>query len=305
MRKYIGSIFIIICLLSFTSVAGAAQNSNAQKEQEAAWEAALNVQIAGPAKISLLDQAQIQIPEHYAFIPQPEASRVMKSMGNGDCPEMVGFIISDKENEDWIVTIDYTKSGYIKDDDAKAWDAEELLTSLKEGTKENNKERKEKGLSEMTVTGWVEKPQYDAARHYLVWSIELKTRGERERTINYNTYALGREGYLTLTLVTDLKNIGAEKSVAQNLLAATEFVPGKRYEEFNSVTDHIAEYGLAALITGVAAKKLGVLAMIAAFGAKFIKLIVIGVGALGVLVVKYFRKKKNEKDNETSGTMEE
>lgn len=305
MKKYISSIIVIMCLLNFISIAGAAQNSNAKQEQKAAWEEAEKAKIVGPTQISLLDQAQITIPAHYEFIPQPQASRVMKSMGNGDCPEMVGFIISDKDNEEWILTIDYTKSGYIKDDEAKNWNADELLTSLKEGTKENNKERKEKGLSELTVTGWVEKPQYDAVRHYLIWSVELAARGEKEKTINYNTYALGREGYLTLALVTDLKKIGSEKAIAQNLLAATEFVPGKRYEEFNSLTDNIAEYGLAALVTGVAAKKLGLLAMIAAFCLKFIKLIIIGVGALGVLIVKIFKKKKNEKDSDASETTEQ
>lgn len=303
MKKYIVNILVLICLLNVTNIAAGAQNSP-QQERKAAWEAAAEVQVVGPAEISLLDQAKIQIPAHYAFIPQPEASRVMKSIGNGDCPEMVGFIISDNDKEDWMVTIDYTKAGYIKDDDAKAWNAEELLTSLKEGTKENNKERKEKGLRELTVTGWVEKPQYDANHHYLVWSIALEERGQKDKTINYNTYALGREGYLTLTLVTDLKNIASEKAIAQNLLAATEFVPGKRYEEFNSLTDHVAEYGLAALITGVAAKKMGLLAMAAAFGAKFIKLIVVGIGALGVMVMKFFRRKKDNKDSETAGPTE-
>lgn len=127
MKKYISSILVMMCLLNFISIAGAAQNSNTKQEQKAAWEEAEKAKIVGPTQISLLDQAQITIPAHYEFIPQPQASRVMKSMGNGDCTEMVGFIISDKDNEEWILTIDYTKSGYIKDDEAKNWNADELL----------------------------------------------------------------------------------------------------------------------------------------------------------------------------------
>ena len=296
MKKYISSMLIMLCLLSFLSVAGAKESESSKKETEAAWSEAEKVQVVGPAEINLLDQGKIKIPANYIYIPSPQANRVMKSMGNGDCPEMVGFIISDKDNEDWITTIDYTKSGYIKDDDAQKWNVEELLESLKQGTKENNKERKEKGLPELTVTGWVEKPQYDMARHYLVWSIELKARGEKEKTINYNTYALGREGYLTLTLVTDLKNIGTQKAVATDLLAQTTFVPGKRYEDFNSLTDNIAEYGLAALVTGVAAKKLGLVAVITAFVLKFAKLFVVGVGAVGVMIFKLFKRKKKDSD---------
>ena len=40
-------------------------------------------------------------------------------------------------------------------------------------------------------------------------------------------------------------------------VAALNFNEGKRYADFNASTDKVAEYGLAALVAGVAAKKLG------------------------------------------------
>ena len=55
------------------------------------------------------------------------------------------------------------------------------------------------------------------------------------------------------------------KPTAHNLLASLDFAAGKRYADFNSSTDKVAEYGLAALVAGVAAKKLGLLAVIAGF----------------------------------------
>lgn len=296
MKNYLCGILVMVCLLVFVGGVGATQKSDSQREIQGAWDEAGKVRVKGPVEIPLLDQGRIKIPAQYSFVPQPQASKVMEVMGNGTCPEMVGFIISEKKGEEWIVTVDYTKSGYIKDDDAKNWNVEELLKSIKDGTKENNKDRRERGLAELNVIGWVEKPQYDANHHYLVWSMESQATGEEEHTINYNTYALGREGYLTLTLITDMKKIGAEKVVAKNLLAATEFVPGKRYEEFNATTDTIAEYGLAALVTGVVAKKMGIFAMIGVFLLKFIKVIIIGVGALGVMLFKNLRSKK--KNNE-------
>jgi uncharacterized membrane-anchored protein len=66
--------------------------------------------------------------------------------------------------------------------------------------------------------------------------------------------------------------------------------PGKRYEDFVASTDHVAEYGIAALVAGVAAKKLGLLAVIGVFFAKFAKIILIGAAALGGAVVKLFRR---------------
>jgi len=109
--------------------------------------------------------------------------------------------------------------------------------------------------------------------------------------VNYNTYALGREGYISMNLVTGMNTIEAEKPIARRMLAALEYNAGKRYADFDSSTDHIAEFGLAALIGGVAAKKLGLLALLAAFAAKFAK--VIGVAVLaGIAIVAKLAKRK-------------
>ena len=60
------------------------------------------------------------------------------------------------------------------------------------------------------------------------------------------------------------------------LASAASTSDGKRYADFNAKTDHVAEYGLAALVVGVAAKKLGLIALAVAFFAKFAKVILIG-----------------------------
>ena len=52
--------------------------------------------------------------------------------------------------------------------------------------------------------------------------------------------------------MTGLNSIEAEKPSAHTLLAALEYKDSKRYADFNASTDHIAEYGLAALIGGLA-----------------------------------------------------
>lgn len=96
-----------------------------------------------------------------------------------------------------------------------------------------------------------------------------------------------------MNFVTDLKDLPAQKPDAQALLGALEFDAGKRYEDFNASTDHVAEYGLAALVLGVGAKKLGLLAVIAAFAAKFAKVIFLAVVGLGAVVTKFFKRDKS------------
>ena len=58
-------------------------------------------------------------------------------------------------------------------------------------------------------------------------------------------------------------------------------------------TDHIAEYGLAALVGGIAAKKLGLLAVMTGFALKFAKLIAVAVIALGAGIKSLFGRKSS------------
>ena len=61
---------------------------------------------------------------------------------------------------------------------------------------------------------------------------------------------------------------------------------------FNPSTDHIAAYGIAALVGGIAAKKLGLLALIGVFVLKFAKLIAIGAAALLAGAWKIFGRRR-------------
>ena len=109
-------------------------------------------------------------------------------------------------------------------------------------------------------------PAYDAATHRLTWSMRVKdaNEGEEDAAINFNTRALGRDGYFSLNLVTDQNRIAQDSQVSAQLLSGLEYVDGKRYADFNAGTDRVAEYGLAALIGVAVAKKLGLLALAAA-----------------------------------------
>lgn len=268
-------------------------------ELKAAFEAAKQTMTRGPAEIKLLDQSVLKLPEKFVFVPQPEAGRVLAAMGNRAGEGLVGLIFPESDDANWFIVTRFIKAGYIKDDDAKEWNADDLLKGLREGTEEANADRRARRMPEIEVTGWVEAPAYDAAAHRLVWSLASKEKGAPaadEQGVNYNTYALGRDGYFSMNLVTGMNTVEAEKPVAHRLLAALEYNAGKRYGDFNSSTDRVAEYGLAALIGGVAAKKLGLLAVIFAFAAKFAKAIGIAVIALGAGLTKRFRSRKAAAD---------
>jgi uncharacterized membrane-anchored protein len=256
----------------------------------AVWNAAQAAMVRGPNTIQLRDQAQLALPDGYGFVPAKEGAAVMDLLGNSTDSRFVGLIFPSSEAQ-WFVTIDYEPSGYIKDDDAKDWNADELLQSLKDGTEAANDHRKDLGMPELEVTRWVEKPAYDSPSHRLVWSAEARDKSgqETDLTINYNTYVLGREGYISLNLITTASNVEADKPAAHELLEAVSFNDGKRYTDFDASSDKVAAYGLAALVGGIAVKKLGLLATLGVFFAKFAKLIVVGVGAAGTAIAKFFK----------------
>jgi uncharacterized membrane-anchored protein len=259
--------------------------SQVEAELKAAWADAEKTAILGPAEVKLLDQATIKIPADQALVPAGEANRIMAAMGNRSSPARFGIVVSRSATSNWFIDVVWVKEGYVRDGDAKEWEADALLESLKQGTEQGNIERLARGIPAIDVVGWIERPAYESSAHRLVWSLALKERGasvDLPQTVNYNTYALGREGYFSLDLVTSSDSIAVDKSVVHGLLDTLTFVPGKRYEEFDSSTDKVAAYGLAALIGGVAVKKLGLLAVIGIFLLKIWKLglvILIGAGA--------------------------
>lgn len=286
-RGILALLFVFGCLCSPAH----AVTESAKKEIAEAQTAALAAMKHGPLEIPVRDQAVLKLPQGYGFIPQEPAVRLMTAVGNPPDDHFLGLIAG--ERMQGMVMVKYDDVGYIKDEDAKSWKAEEMLSKLKEGTKEGNKERIERGLPQLEVTDWVEVPKYDEATHRLVWSVGVKHLENLAdvSSVNYNTYVLGREGFVTLNLVTDENLVEQEKANAHELLAAVSFNEGKDYESFNADTDKMAEYGLAALVGGLAAKKLGLLATLGVFLLKAWKVLAIALVGGWVGLKRLFSKK--------------
>ena len=285
----------LICLTTALR-AEPAPNDPREAEQQAAFEAVQKAQIPGPAEIKLRDQAVLKLPAGYVWVPEPAAAQLMRAMGNHPDERELGLVFPQSDDEHWMAVAEYESAGYVKDDDAKNWNVDDLFKSVKDGTDASNEERRRRGFPELEVLGWVEKPSYDAGHHRLIWSISARQKGAAANepvSINYNTYALGREGYITLDLISSADRIEHDKGHATTLLSALDFNSGKRYADFDAKTDHVAEYGLAALVGGLAAKKLGFFALAAGLFAKFAKVIALGAAGVVGVVSKFFKGKKD------------
>lgn len=228
----------------------------------------------------------------------------MTALGNGAAPNRVGLVVSRAKGSNWLVDVNWIHEGHVPDGDAAEWKPDELLQNLKQNTEAENSARIAKGLPALDVLGWVEPPAYDKTAHRLVWSLQLQDRGapaDQPNTINYNTYALGREGFFSLDLVTGSDTIAADKRVARQLLDSLAFVPGQRYAEFNGSTDKVAAYGLGALIGVVAVKKLGLLAIVGLWAVKLWKVALIGLVAVGAATRRFWNRARGVADEAREG----
>jgi len=289
------TLFALLCGAVLPALAADAPASPQAAEMEAASAAAQAAQVSGPKDIVLGDQAVLKLPAGYAYIPPAQAAPLMRAMGNHTGEGFHGLVVGDELQG--FVTIEFERAGYVKDDEARDWNADELLQDLKDGTEAGNEERRARGIPEFVVTGWVEKPAYDAATHRLVWSAAVRDKHPAgddagDEGVNYNTYQLGREGYMSMNLVTGLAAVEEQKPYARQLLAGLEFNDGKRYADFDSSTDKVAAYGLAALVGGIAAKKIGLLATLGIALVKFWKLGAVALVGVGAAARKFFRRGK-------------
>lgn len=214
--------------------------------------------IVGPRKVELGNQVAIDLPEGMWLFERHEAQELLKKGGNSG-ENVVGIVV--KPDSEWFLSIEYDDSGYVDDSDAKDLDAGELLDSYREGTAEQNKRRKELGIPDLVIDDWSEKPRYDKPAHQLAWGIAGHT--IKNKSINFVTRILGRNGYVSTDLVDAPERIDGAKTESAAVLKSIQFHPGARYEDHAS-NDKSSGVGLRGLVLGGAgvalASKLGLFA---------------------------------------------
>ena len=290
-----------LLLMAVGSLAPAsAQSPTAPQVSPEQFEASLNYQ---SGKITLPgSMATLNLPANFRYLTPADTEKVLvQGWGNPPGNTTLGMIVpadtSLVSEKGWGVIVTYEGDGHVPDNDADTIKYNELLKDMQESTVDANAERKKLGYAAMTLVGWAETPRYDKSSHKLYWAKELRTEGDRANGLNYNIRVLGREGVLVLNAVSSMSQIAEIKKEMKNVTAFTEFTAGNRYTDYNSATDKTAEYGLAALVAGGVASKLGLFGKLLALLLAFKKIIIIGLGVGGMALVNLFRGRSKEKVN--------
>ncbi len=262
----------------------AASPSLAQDEEppSLAWQ-------GGPAIAQVGDSlAEIDVPEDFVFLDGKETEKFMELLGNPVSGLEKATVAPASDDESWFIVFEWDSIGYVDDSEKEDLDADSLLQSIKEGTEAANEERRKRGWETLDIIGWYERPKYDEITNNLTWSIEAQS-GE-DRVLNRNIKLLGRRGVMTATLVASPDELSRVSPITDDLLAHYRFIEGNRYAEFIPGKDTVAKYGLTALIAGGAGAALVKSGLLA----RFWKLIVLGVVAVGAWLRRMFGGKAAE-----------
>ena len=302
MKNILRSLLVAIslCLCGQATAAQDAQSpaSSNIAEAEAMMKAHEKDYTYGPATVQLLDQGSMKLQAGQAFIPPAIAIKLLTTAGADlkDTEGFAGLVVpgfpgDETPSDDWgAVAVFFKPTGFVRDDDAKTWDTSKILDGIRKNYEKRNQDARKNGTPESIVNGWIEAPKYDESQHRLIWAISSQEKGVPDSAIaTYSSAALGREGILFFTFITQQDKLNVRKSIAFDMLNGIVFGKGKRYADFAEGTDRVAEIGLAALVGGVMAKKLGLFATLALLLAKWGKVAAMAIG--GMAVFKWRKKK--------------
>jgi uncharacterized membrane-anchored protein len=235
--------------------------------------------------------AELGVPDYCKFADKKGAKTFLEATGNVPSDRELGILLCDPKADSsyWFVVFDWDESGYVKDDEKASLDAAKILKTLQDGQEAANDYRRSRGLEELLVTGWERQPYYDTLTNNLTWSVRVRSKNDPEESINHSVRLLGRKGVMSVDLVADPEDMPIAVASFDSALTQFSFFSGQTYAEWKP-GDKVAEYGLAALVTGgagLAAVKLGLfgkmwkwlVAMVLALKKALIA-VVIGIGAL-------------------------
>lgn len=304
MLKKMFAVAAIAFLLGSASSIQAAESDGSQPRMTAdEFVASLKFQ---SGKIDLPNGiAALELPPTFRYLNPEDSNRVLvNAWGNPPGETTLGMIfpadVSPVSKNAWGIVITYEEDGHVNDADADTIKYDELLKDMQSSVEQSNEERKKQGYAPISLIGWAETPSYDKANHKLYWAKELAFGDAQEHTLNYNIRVLGRKGVLVLNAVADMAQISTIKAEMPKVLASTNFNAGHNYADFDASTDKVAAYGIAALVAGGVAAKLGLFAKLFALLIAFKKAILIGLIAIGVGIKKMLGMRKKEEKPESA-----
>ncbi|MES2848659.1 MAG: DUF2167 domain-containing protein [Bacteroidota bacterium] len=235
--------------------------------------------------------AKLNVPEGFKYLNSEQSNYVITELWGNPAQQGILGMLFPKDggpfaDSSYAFVITYDAAGYVKDDDADDINYDDMLKELQKDEIEENKARSAQGYDPIHMVGWATKPFYDKSNKVLHWAKNLKFAGAETNTLNYEVRILGRKGILSMNAIATMDQLDMVKKDIDKVLKIPAFTDGNMYKDFDSKTDNVAAWTIGGLVAGKVLLKVG-------FFAKFWKLIVLGVVALGAGLKKFLGRRSS------------
>jgi len=207
--------------------------------------------VRGPARASLGDCAEINIPAGYRFANTEDARTLLRLMNN-PAPEALAGILA-PDNGKGMVVFEYTAIGYVKETGKDHLNPPALLVKLEDKVRRQNQQAAKDGnvAPPIDSIGWAMEPVYDGESHTMEWAIRAQSGGTR--AVNHVVRMLGREGVLD-GIAVQTEQRAADPVPLKELMGGVTFKTGHTYADFQK-GDRISKHDLADMITAELSEK--------------------------------------------------
>lgn len=236
----------------------------------------------------------LNVPSGFKFLDAEQSEYVLTELWGNPTGECLGILLREQDGVltqgTYVFILTYDNMGYVKDDDADDIDYDDLLEEMVTDTKASSEERVKEGYGPVELVGWASEPFYDSDKKTLHWAKEISFDGDSVHTLNYNVRILGRKGVLVMNAVAGMPSLAEVKSNINNVHSSFTFSDGLQYKDFDPGIDEVAAWTIGGLVAGKVLAKVGIFAIVL----KYIKVIGLGVVALGTGIYKWFTRRREE-----------
>ncbi|MBC6490723.1 DUF2167 domain-containing protein [Flavihumibacter stibioxidans] len=241
--------------------------------------------------------AKLDVPAGFRFLDKEQSNYVLTNLwGNPEDANILGMLVPENrgvlQENSWAFTISYDNMGFVKDEDAKDINYDDLLKEQQKDVKESNPDRIKEGYESIQLINWASAPYYDENKKILHWAKELQFGEDSLHTLNYNLRILGRKGIFLLNAVATMDELPAVKQHLDKVINSVSFHDGHKYADFNPDGDEVAAWTVGGLVAGKVLAKAGFFAILL----KFWKLIALGIAGGGAAIWKRFKGRKKEEN---------
>ena len=245
------AIFAVLFAIWFGLGDARAQTSH---ELKLALSAAASVSVKGPARASLGDGISFDIPEGMFLINGMPAIRILRALGQPWDSNTLAIVIMEaaKDGVSFAVISNH-ETGYIAEGTADRLNPDSMLLKVSRKIRQASTALESRGLPGLMVTTWAEQPTYDRAKRRLTMAPIVRPKGitARRARVEYGAFLLGRRGFITVSVPAPLNGMTEARRVAHAIADGIQFEPGRRYEDFDRMTDGLLALDITAVVEGV------------------------------------------------------